>query len=93
MWKIIQTGDKVALGDTVKLLPSSTHHSTYKEKHYQVVKTEQHYFEIILKTENGDFGENPQRRIIRYIDIGYHIAVEVWEEEGAPQPGLNALAQ
>ncbi|OQP57718.1 hypothetical protein A3860_08795 [Niastella vici] len=80
MWKIIQPGDKLALGDTVKLLPSSIYSSTKKEKLYQVVKTEQHYFEIMLKPDDGDTGENAQRRIIRYLDIGYHIAVEVWEE-------------
>jgi len=91
MWKIIQPGDKVALGDTIKLLPSSVYNPAHKEKLYQVVKTEQHYFEIILKYENGESVENPQRRIIRYMDIGYHIAVEVWEETSRSE--LNDLAR
>lgn len=79
MWKVIQPGEKVSLGDTVRFLPSSNS-SPYKEKVYQVFKTEQHYFEIVLKLENENFIENPVRRIVRYMDIGYHVGMEVWTE-------------
>jgi hypothetical protein len=79
MWKVIQPGEKVSLGDTVRFEPS-INSSLYKEEIYQVFKTEQHYFEIVLKLENENFIENPVRRIVRYIDIGYHIGMEVWTE-------------
>jgi hypothetical protein len=93
MWKIIQPGEQVALGDTVRFLPSNNS-SPHKEKVYQVFKTEQHYFEIVVKVENNNFMENPVRRIVRYIDIGYHIGMEVWKgslETGAIniKEGLN----
>jgi hypothetical protein len=79
MWKIIQPGEKVTLGDTVRFLPSISS-ALYKEKIYQVFKTEQHYFEIVVKVENDNLMENPVRRIVRYMDIGYHIGMEVWTE-------------
>jgi len=79
MWKIIQPGEKVALGDIVRFLPS-INSSLYKEKVYQVFKTEQHYFEIVVKVENDNLIENPVRRIVRYMDIGYHIGMEIWTE-------------
>ncbi|MBO9203054.1 MULTISPECIES: hypothetical protein [Niastella] len=79
MWTIIQSGEKVALGDTVRFIPSGNS-SPFKEKIFQVFKTEQHYFEIVVKQENDGFMDNPVRRIVRYIDIGYHIGMEVWME-------------
>jgi hypothetical protein len=88
MWKIIQPGEKVVLGDTVRFLPS-INSSLSKEKIYQVFKTEQHYFEIVVKVENDNFIENPVRRIVRYMDIGYHIGMEVWRESS--QASANDL--
>jgi predicted DNA-binding protein (MmcQ/YjbR family) len=76
MWKTINPGDHVTLGDTVRYQPSS-YHSSFREKIYQVVKTEQHYFEISVKPDKEEIAE---RRIIKYIDIGYHLGVEVWLE-------------
>jgi hypothetical protein len=90
MWKIIQPGEKVALGDTVRFLPSNNS-SLYKERVYQVFKTEQHYFEIVAKLENDNFMENPVRRIVRYMDIGYHVGIEVWEESGGAELGYRVL--
>jgi hypothetical protein len=90
MWKIIQPGEKVSLGDTVRFQPS-INSSLYKEKVYQVFKTEQHYFEIVVKLDNENFIENPVRRIVRYIDIGYHIGLEVWTESSQNFPIQNLL--
>lgn len=75
MWKIIDQGEHVVLGDIVRFLPS-----TNSSKIYQVFKTEQHYFEIVVKLENDNIMENPVRRIVRYMDIGYHVGIEVWTE-------------
>jgi hypothetical protein len=79
MWKTVNPGDKIAIGDTVRYQPSD-YHLSYKEKIYQVVKTEQHYFEIIVKPDQQNISDNSSRRIIKYIDIGYHMGVEVWIE-------------
>ena len=90
MWKLMQPGEKVSLGDTVRFQPS-INSSLYKEKIYQVFKTEQHYFEIVVKLENENFIVNPVRRIVRYIDIGYHIGVELWTESS--QASANVLEE
>jgi len=70
--------------DGASFAQPSNNSSLYKEKIYQVFKTEQHYFEIVVKLENENFIEHPIRRIVRYIDIGYHIGMEVWTES-SPQ--------
>ena len=75
MWNIVNPGENVALGATVRFLPSNDN-----SKVYQVFKTELHYFEVVVKSEHENFMENPVRRIIRYMDIGYHIGMEVWIE-------------
>ena len=90
MWKLMLPGEKVSLGDTVRFQPS-INSSLYKEKVYQVFKTEQHYFEIVVKVENDNFIENPVRRIVRYMDIGYHIGMEVWTESS--QASANDLTE
>jgi len=56
MWKTINPGEKVSLGAIVRYQPS-TYNSSYKEQIYQVVKTEQHYFEIIARPDNGEISE------------------------------------
>jgi len=78
MWKAILPGEKVAVGDTIRYRPSASNLS-FPGKIYQVVKTDQHYFEIATKpgTENADY---PERKIIKYIDIGYNLGLEVWSE-------------
>ena len=79
MWKAILPGETVAQGDTIRYQPSSSHLS-YKEKVYQVIKTEQHYFEIIVKPDHEDSDVYTGRNIVKYIDIGYHLGLEVWSE-------------
>jgi hypothetical protein len=85
MWKTINPGDNVTLGDTVRYQPSA-YNLSYKEKIYQVIKTDQHYFEIIVKPNEEDIGEYPARKIIKYMDIGYHVRVEVWMESAQTEP-------
>ena len=54
--------------------------SAFGEKAYEVVRSELHYFEIAPK---HDAENEPQkdRRIIKYIDIGYHLGLEVWLDQ------------
>ena len=60
----------------------------FTKKIYQVFKTEQHYFEIVVKLENENFMVNPVRRIVRYIDIGYNIGIEVWKDSSQASADL-----
>jgi len=76
MWKTILPGEKVTQGDSIRYQPSSSNLS-YRDKVYQVVKTEQHYFEIVIKPDIEDTGEDADRKIIKYMDIGYHLGLEV----------------
>jgi len=47
---------------------------------FEVVKAERHYFEIIPKTENERLMSGlPERKIIKYIDLGYYVSLEVWK--------------
>ena len=78
MWKSLLPGERVILGDTIRYRPSTLNLS-YKEIAYQVVKTELHYFEVIEKTDTGKPGEEPARKVIKYMDIGYHLGIEVWD--------------
>jgi hypothetical protein len=86
MWKTIYHGEKVTLGDTIRYQPSSSNLS-YKLKIYKVIKTDQHYFEMIVNADKDEKAENLERRIIKYIDIGYHLGLEVWHEH---PPVVNA---
>jgi len=84
MWKSLKPGDRVTIGDTIRHI-SSLSKSTFGERPYEVVKSELHYFEVMQKSETNE-QEAPERRIIKYIDIGYHLLVEVWLEHIA-NPG------
>jgi hypothetical protein len=85
MWKSLKPGDRVTIGDTIRHM-SSLSKSTFGERAYEVVKAELHYFEVMLKSgANGQ--ETPERRIIKYIDIGYHFLVEVWLDQFANSNG------
>jgi len=79
MWKTILPGEKVAQGDSIRYRPSSSNLS-YREQIYQVVKTDLHYFEIVVKAGNKGPEEQPGRKIVKYMDIGYHLRLEVLSE-------------
>lgn len=79
MWKTIQPGQPVFVGDTIRH-QSTGQHQVPREEVYEVVKQEQHYFEIVLQTAGTPEPEDPRRKVIRYIDIGYHVHLEKWTE-------------
>ncbi len=75
MWKSLNPGDSVSLGDIIRhISPHAI--SAFGERVYQVVKTEMHYFEIMMQPDRAE--QEPERKIIRYFDIGYHLGLEVW---------------
>jgi len=79
MWKSLNPGEKVLEGDTIRYKSVASSLSSSKEKIYDVVKVDLHYFEIALKSDNED-STAPARQIIKYMDIGYHIGVEIWSD-------------
>ena len=81
MWKAIIPGEKLAPGDTIRYQPSSPNFP-YRDNIYQVVKADLHYFEVVIQTGLAGAGELIDRKIIKYIDIGYHIALELWSGPG-----------
>ncbi|HEX9512858.1 MAG TPA: hypothetical protein VF939_20350 [Puia sp.] len=77
MWKSLNPGEKVQKGDTIRYQLKSAYLSSSKEEIYDVVKVELHYFEIALKPDKEN-NEEPDRKIIKYTDVGYHIRLEIW---------------
>jgi hypothetical protein len=75
MWKTLQPGDIVTVGDTVRYQPNE-YGRISQDLVYQVVKGEQHYFEIRQEPAI----EDSRRKAIRYIDVGYAIRLEKWCE-------------
>ena len=64
MWKSLNPGEMVSLGDVIRHI-SSHAVSAFGEKAYEIVRNE----------------PQKDRRIIKYIDIGYHLGLEVWLDQ------------
>jgi hypothetical protein len=81
MWKSLDPGQRVQAGDIVRYRPGLAYLVAFRDKIFDVIKTDQHYFEVAMKPgeESGDKGD---RTIIKYMDIGYHIALEIWLGKG-----------
>ena len=79
MWKPIQTNERLTVGDILRYQPASSG-LTNKDKIYEVVKTEVHYLEVIEKQEGPPVQEQPARKVIRYMDIGYHLSLELYSD-------------
>jgi len=77
MWKNLNYGEKVIVGDTLRFRSNSNSLLPVDEI-YLVVRTDQHYFEIIRKAEEQHTPELPQRKVVRYMDIGYNMILERW---------------
>lgn len=75
MWTTLNYGEKVSAGDTLRYRFSSN--NPPQDETYVVFKTDQHYFEIVRKTDS-DRGGELVRKIVRLIDIGYNILLERW---------------
>jgi hypothetical protein len=64
MWKAILPGETVTQGDTIRYQPSASN-PAYQESIYQVVKTEQHYFEVVVKSDKEEPGEHSERKKLK----------------------------
>ena len=74
-------GEKVREGDTLRYQSSSSTLRSSPNEIYDVVKTELHYFEVEARFDLSA-GKEPYRKVIKYMDIGYHISLEIWSGNG-----------
>jgi hypothetical protein len=78
MWKPLASTQKVHSGDKIRYLYPVVKKA---DCFYKVVKTDEHYFEILPAMDNANLSKNLfSKEIVRYFDIGYNIQIEVWEE-------------
>jgi len=66
-------------GNTLRY-QSNSNSLLLKDEVYLVIRTDQHYFEIIQKSTNENITEPQRRKVVRYLDIGYNVLVERWAE-------------
>ena len=78
MWHALNHGDSVFVGDHIRYRSKSN--QPLEGETYLIVKTDQHYFEIVKKTDQEDGSEPPPRKVVRMIDVGYNILFERWSE-------------
>jgi hypothetical protein len=78
MWKPLTSTQRVNSGDKIRYLYPDVKEA---ESLFKVVKTDEHYFEILPVAGNDDpIQNNFTKKIVRYFDIGYNIQIEVWDE-------------
>lgn len=78
MWKTLTASQSVHPGDRIRYIdgPSFVNAGTL----FRVVRTDQHYFEILHDTPNASAIQDLSKKIVRYFDIGYNIVLEVWRD-------------
>jgi hypothetical protein len=81
MWKTLKPGEKVLPGDTIRYRSDPRHLTSVQDRVYDVVKTDLHYFEIALRCDK-ECGNEPEREVVKYMDIGYHLSLEIWSGDG-----------
>ena len=82
MWKPLSAVDEVTPGDLVRYMHAELIlQKVAEDSLFEVVKAERHYFEIIPKAENERLlaDNQPERKIIKYIDLGYYVSLEIWK--------------
>jgi hypothetical protein len=78
MWKALNHGEMVSVGDRIRYRSKSN--QPLEGEIYLVVKTDQHYFEIVKRSDQQDQSEPPARKVVRLIDVGYNVLLERWSE-------------
>jgi hypothetical protein len=86
MWQSLISGDKVLAGDTIRYRSGSPDLTSSQDKIYDVVKTDFHYFEMVAR-QKKEGSDELDRRTIKYMDVGYHISLEIWTGK-LPYPTL-----
>jgi hypothetical protein len=76
MWKLLTTGESVSVGDQIRFLGT---YAGKKQDPYTVVKTEQHYFQVLQATDRTPVAETKLfTKVIKYFEIGYYHKLEIW---------------
>lgn len=81
MWKSLANTQRVIQGDKIRFNTSRRDLST--DTLFQVVKADEHYFEVCPISQECDALQEFARKIVRYFDIGYYVQIEIWNEEPA----------
>ena len=81
MWKSLNPGEKVHAGDTIRYRTSVTNLTSSLNKIFDVVKADLHYFEVEARADKVGSNE-PDRKVVKYMDVGYHISLEIWSGKG-----------
>jgi len=80
MWKSLANTHRVFQGDKIRFNNAPRELSTGNL--FQVVKTDEHYFEVCPITQEHDsLLDLLTKKIVRYFDIGYYVQIEIWNEE------------
>jgi hypothetical protein len=78
MWKPLTSTQKVNAGNKIRFIHR---HREYTEILFTVVKTHDHYFEILPIVEESDTQPKDFRnKVVKYFDIGYKVEIEVCTE-------------
>jgi hypothetical protein len=80
MWRKLDPGEHVQTGDIIRYGPGLPLPTALHNKVLDVVKTDQHYFVVAVKID-GESTDNGDLTIIRYMDVGYNINLEIWSGE------------
>ncbi|OQP51971.1 hypothetical protein A4H97_25465 [Niastella yeongjuensis] len=78
MWKPLISMQRVNSGDKIRYLHPDVKKA---ETLFKVVKTDEHYFELLPAVDEADLPRSLfATKIVRYFDIGYTIQIEVWDD-------------
>jgi hypothetical protein len=78
MWQSLRPHQKLNAGDKIRYIGNNS--VLVKEKMFKVIKTEQHYFEIVPEALDESKTTAFDTNIIRYFDLGNTIRFERWQE-------------
>jgi hypothetical protein len=79
MWKSLAFTQRVYQGDRIRF--NQTHPAVNNHENlFEVVKTDEHYFEVLPITSDVEALHNLAKKIVRYFDIGYYLQIEIWED-------------
>jgi hypothetical protein len=77
MWKRLNSGDNVCVGDKVRFIRAVP--GDWQDA-YTVIKTEQHYFQVVPGTEKSFDDSSFRAKIVKYFEIGHNMMLEIWQD-------------
>lgn len=80
MWKSLAYSQRVYQGDKIRF--NNPPREVGPQTLFQVVRTDEHYFEVCpISQECDKLLDIFTKKIVRYFDLGYHVQVEIWNDE------------